>query len=69
MQNRNPSIMGRENPREDLKAVLDEGQNRLNANMSAIIFPQMTRSINFNPKKSNFRTLDLGKDDFRHTSV
>ena len=61
MRNRNPIVVGRGNPRVDLKTVLDEGQNRLNANMSVIIFPQTTRSINFDPKKFNSLGIKLAK--------
>jgi len=32
MRNRNPIVVGRTNPRQDLRTVLEEGQNRLNAN-------------------------------------
>ena len=61
MRNRNPIVVGRGNPRADLKTVLDEGQNRLNANMSVIIFPQTTRSLNFDPKKFNSLGIKLAK--------
>ena len=61
MQNRNPIVVGRANPREDLRTVLEEGQNRLNANISIIIFPQTTRSINFDPKKFNSLGVKLAK--------
>lgn len=61
MRSRNPVIVGRDNPRKDLKTVLDEGRNRLNANMSIIIFPQTTRSIHFDPKKFNSLGVKLAK--------
>jgi 1-acyl-sn-glycerol-3-phosphate acyltransferase len=61
MRNCNPIVVGRDNPREDLKTVLNEGQNRLNANISVIIFPQTTRSINFDPKKFNSLGVKLAK--------
>lgn len=61
MQNRNPIVVGRTHPREDLRIVLEEGQNRLNANISVIIFPQTTRSINFDPKKFNSLGIKLAK--------
>ena len=53
MRSRNPIVVGRDNPREDLRTVLNEGRNRINANMSVIIFPQTTRSIDFDPQKFN----------------
>jgi 1-acyl-sn-glycerol-3-phosphate acyltransferase len=61
MRNRNPIVVGRANPREDLRTVLEEGQNRLNANISVIIFPQTTRSINFDHKKFNSLGVKLAK--------
>jgi len=53
MRSRNPIVVGRANPREDLKTVLVEGQNRLNDNISVVIFPQTTRSVSFDPAKFN----------------
>jgi 1-acyl-sn-glycerol-3-phosphate acyltransferase len=53
MRSRNPVVVGRENPREDLKLVLDEGRKRLEANISVVIFPQTTRSVEFDPGKFN----------------
>ena len=61
MRNRNPIVVGRANPREDLRTVLEEGQNRLNANISVVIFPQTTRSINFDPQKFNSLGVKLAK--------
>jgi 1-acyl-sn-glycerol-3-phosphate acyltransferase len=61
MRNRNPVVVGRTNPREDLRTVLQEGQNRLNANISVVIFPQTTRSIDFDPTKFNSLGVKLAK--------
>lgn len=61
MRSRNPVIVGRDNPRKDFKTVLNEGQNRLNANISIIIFPQTTRSIHFDPQKFNSLGVKLAK--------
>jgi 1-acyl-sn-glycerol-3-phosphate acyltransferase len=61
MRSRNPISVGRDNPRQDLKTVLVEGQNRINANMSVVIFPQTTRSINFDPLKFNSLGVKLAK--------
>jgi 1-acyl-sn-glycerol-3-phosphate acyltransferase len=61
MRNRDPIVVGRANPREDLRIVLEEGQNRLNANISVVIFPQTTRSIDFDPKKFNSLGVKLAK--------
>lgn len=40
---RDPIVVGRKNPREDLITVFDEGKNRLNSGKSVVIFPQKTR--------------------------
>ena len=61
MRSRNPITVARDNPREDLKTVLNEGRNRINANISVIIFPQTTRSVNFDPKKFNSLGIKLAK--------
>jgi 1-acyl-sn-glycerol-3-phosphate acyltransferase len=53
MRSRNPITVGRTNPREDLKAVLDEGPKKLQAGTSIIIFPQSTRSVVFKPEEFN----------------
>lgn len=41
--------VGRTNPREDFKVVQEEGVRLLNEGRSIIIFPQSTRSVNFDP--------------------
>ena len=61
MRNRNPVVVGRENPREDLKLVLEEGRKRLEANVSVVIFPQTTRSVEFDPAKFNSLGIKLAK--------
>ncbi|MBM4144670.1 MAG: 1-acyl-sn-glycerol-3-phosphate acyltransferase [Nitrospira sp.] len=53
MRSRNPITVGRTNPREDLKAVLEEGIKKLQAGISIIIFPQSTRSVVFKPEEFN----------------
>ncbi len=50
---RHPILVGRENPREDLKIVLEEGSKRLQEGMSVIIFPQRTRSLALDPSLFN----------------
>jgi 1-acyl-sn-glycerol-3-phosphate acyltransferase len=45
MISRDPVVVGRENPREDLKIVLREGVDRLREKISVVIFPQRTRTI------------------------
>lgn len=39
--------VGRTNPREDLKAVLTQGEALLRKGVSVVIFPQATRSVEF----------------------
>lgn len=53
MRSRDPITVGRTNPRDDLKAVLEGGVERLKAGRSIIIFPQTTRTIFFDPKLFN----------------
>ncbi len=50
---RDPILVGRENPREDLRIVLEEGSKKLQEGKSIIIFPQKTRSAVFNPALFN----------------
>jgi 1-acyl-sn-glycerol-3-phosphate acyltransferase len=61
MRNRKPVVVGRESPREDLKLVLEEGRQRLEANVSVVIFPQTTRSAIFDPSKFNTLGIKLAK--------
>lgn len=44
LMSRNPIVVGRSNPRQDLTAVLEGGEERLKNGTSIIIFPQSTRS-------------------------
>jgi 1-acyl-sn-glycerol-3-phosphate acyltransferase len=53
MRSRDPITVGRTNPREDLKAVLEEGIKKLQAGISIVIFPQSTRSVVFKPEEFN----------------
>ncbi len=53
MRSRDPITVGRTNPREDLKAVLEGGETKLKAGTSIIIFPQTTRSSVFEPSQFN----------------
>ena len=45
--------VGRTNPREDLKAVLTRGTEYLKQGVSVVIFPQATRSAEFDPAGFN----------------
>jgi 1-acyl-sn-glycerol-3-phosphate acyltransferase len=53
MRSRDPITVGRTNPREDLKAVLEGGIKKLRAGISIVIFPQSTRSVVFKPEEFN----------------
>lgn len=61
MRSRDPIVVGRANPREDLKAVLEGGAERLNDGISIIIFPQTTRMLDFDPKAFNSMGVRLAK--------
>jgi 1-acyl-sn-glycerol-3-phosphate acyltransferase len=53
VNSRDPVVVNRVNPREDLKVVLEEGTLRLQQGRSLIIFPQHTRTVDFDPKQFN----------------
>ncbi len=53
MRSRDPIAVGRDNPREDLVKVLEEGQNLLKKGISIVVFPQSTRTRTFNPAEFN----------------
>lgn len=53
MRSREPIALDRSNPRDDLRIVLEKGQELLSKGQSVIIFPQSTRRIDFNPAEFN----------------
>jgi 1-acyl-sn-glycerol-3-phosphate acyltransferase len=53
MRSRDPITIGRTDPREDLKAVLEGGRERLESGTSVMVFPQTTRSSSFDPAQFN----------------
>jgi 1-acyl-sn-glycerol-3-phosphate acyltransferase len=53
MRSRNPVVVDRVNPREDLKVVMEEGAKRIADGYSLVIFPQHTRTIEFDPGQFN----------------
>jgi len=57
MRSRDPIVVSRTNPREDLRAVLEQGNEKLRQGQSIIVFPQSTRSSTFNP--TEFNTLGI----------
>lgn len=61
MRARDPITVGRTNPREDLKAVMEGGEERLRNGVSLVIFPQTTRSEVFDPSQFNTIGVKLAK--------
>ena len=61
MRSRDPIVVGRTNPREDLKAVLDGGVERLARGISVVVFPQTTRTAVFDPAEFNTIGVKLAK--------
>lgn len=57
MRSRDPIVVGRTNPREDLKAVIGGGQERLRKGVSVVIFPQRTRKVTF--EREGFNTIGV----------
>jgi len=53
MLSRNPVVVDRSNPRDDLKAVMAQGADRLASGFSIVIFPQHTRTIAFDAEQFN----------------
>lgn len=53
MASRDPIAVSRKNPREDFKAVMEGGKERLQKGISIIVFPQTTRTVNFEPENFN----------------
>lgn len=56
-----PIAVGRKNPREDLKAVLEQGRACLEAGRSVVLFPQATRSAVFDPEGFNSLGVKLAR--------
>ncbi len=61
VKTRDPVVVDRVNPRDDLKTVMEEGTRRLEQGHSLIIFPQHTRSVDFDPKQFNSIGIKLAK--------
>ena len=53
MRTREPVVVDREDPKADLKSVLEGGQERLKRGYSMVVFPQHTRSAVFEPEQFN----------------
>ena len=61
MRSRDPIAVGRSDPREDLKLVLEGGKERLEKGTSIIVFPQTTRSDIFDPAQFNTIGIKLAR--------
>lgn len=61
LRTRNPIVVKRKNPREDLQAVLEQGEERLKNGQSVIVFPQSTRSVELVAKNFNSIGVKLAK--------
>jgi len=53
MRATDPIVVGRSDPRRDLRTVIDGGAERLQRGISVIIFPQRTRAVAFRPEEFN----------------
>lgn len=53
VRTRDPIGVSRDNPREDFKAVMQGGTERLQKGTSIVVFPQTTRSLTFEPEQFN----------------
>jgi len=61
MRSRDPITVGRQNPRDDLRAVLEGGTAKLHSGISIVIFPQTTRTQQFDPTQFNSIGIKLAK--------
>lgn len=61
MRSRDPIVVGRKNPREDLRAVIGGGQERLSQGISVVIFPQRTRKVTLEEEGFNTIGVKLAK--------
>lgn len=61
MVSRNPVVVERVNPRDDFKTVMEEGKKRLEDGFSLVVFPQTTRTTEFDPGKFNTIGVKLAK--------
>ncbi len=61
MRSSDPIVVGRSDARADLRTVLEGGTERLRQGISVIIFPQRTRTVEFNPAEFNSIGVKLAK--------
>ncbi len=62
MRSRNPIVVRRQNPREDLQTVLEKGKELLEKGVSIILFPQSTRTTEFRTEEFNSLGVKLAKN-------
>jgi 1-acyl-sn-glycerol-3-phosphate acyltransferase len=62
MRSRDPIVLARKNPREDLVKVLKEGVEKLRSGKSIILFPEGSRKTEFNPDNFNSLGVKLAKE-------
>lgn len=58
---RHPIAVTRKHPREDFKRVLEEGAEKLQAGISIVVFPQTTRTTEFDASQFNTIGIKLAK--------
>ena len=61
MRSRDPVVVDRQSPREDLEAVLRGGLERLQRGISVVVFPQSTRMERFDPQQFNTIGIKLAR--------
>lgn len=61
LNSREPIAVGRNNPRQDLMLVLEEGINKLKNGRSIIVFPQKTRKSKIDEESFNTLGIKLAK--------
>jgi 1-acyl-sn-glycerol-3-phosphate acyltransferase len=61
VKTRDPIVVDRINPRDDLRVVMEEGAKRLEQGRSLIIFPQHTRTVEFDTTQFNSIGIKLAK--------
>jgi len=62
MLTRDPIVVDRVNPREDLMRVLNEGAAQLSRGRSIVVFPQTTRTVTFDPAHFNTIGIKLARE-------
>ena len=61
VKTRDPVVVDRVNPRDDLKVVMEEGTRRLEQGRSLVIFPHHTRTVEFDTRQFNSIGIKLAK--------